>query len=318
MKTIAQPNATQISPGENMPSTNALKAEIIEFLSDYSVETTPHDAGNLKEYPVTLKAGQRVYVAHPPGMSIDDVVEFAGRLRNVGLVPVPHIIARKLESREQLEKALARLQKMDIDHALVIAGDIAVDDNAFDSSLEVLQTGLLQAHGFRRVGIAGHPEGSKSIGDERARQALMDKAALAGEAPFKTYIVTQFGFDADAFTSWEAETSEAGIGLPIHVGMAGPASVRQLVRFAMMCGVGASARMLMTRSGATANLLRTQAPDDLITQFARHRLAHGSSRLSKAHFFCFGGVIKTAQWVNKIIAGKFELNKDQTAFKVQS
>jgi methylenetetrahydrofolate reductase (NADH) len=301
-----------------MSSTSELKSEISKFLSDFSVETTPHDADNLKQYPDALKAGQRVYIAHPPGMSIDDVVDFAGRVRNLGLVPVPHIIARKLESREQLAKALARLQKMDIDHALVIAGDIVVDNHAFDSSLEVLKTGLLQEHGFRRVGIAGHPEGSKAIGDERARQALLDKVAFVADAPFKTYIVTQFGFDADAFTSWDMETAKAGIKLPIHVGMAGPASIRQLVRFAMMCGVGASARMLMTRTGATANLLRTQSPDDLITEFARHRLANPSARLERGHFFCFGGVIKTAQWANKVVAGKFTFNKDGTGFKVES
>ena len=301
-----------------MASTSDLKAEISRFLDDYSVETTPHDADNLKAYPDTLKPGQRIYVAHPPGMSIGDVVDFSGRLRNLGFVPVPHIIARKLESREQLADALARLQKMDIDHALVIAGDIAVDNNAFDSSLEVLETGLLQEHGFRRIGIAGHPEGSKAIGDERVRKFLDAKVALVAGAPFKTYIVTQFGFDASAFTEWDLATSKAGIDLPIHVGMAGPASIRQLVKFAMMCGVGASARMLMTRTGATANLLKTQAPDDLITSFAKHRLSHPSSRLSKAHFFCFGGVLKTAQWVNKAIAGQFEFNKDTTGFKVQS
>lgn len=301
-----------------MPSTSALKDAIIEFLTDYSVETTPHDADNLKAYPAALSAGKRVYVAHPPGMSIDDVVEFAGRLRHLGVVPVPHIIARKLESREQLANALARLRGMDIDHALVIAGDIVVDNNAFDSSLEVLQTRLLHEHGFRRVGIAGHPEGSKSIGDERAREALRDKVAFVADAPFKTYIVTQFGFDAGAFMAWDRETTRAGITLPIHVGMAGPASIRQLVRFAVMCGVGASARMLMTRTGATANLLRTQAPDDLITQFALNRIENPASRLGKAHFFCFGGVIRTAEWVNKILAGKFELNKERTGFKVES
>ena len=86
-----------------MSSKDALKSEIMEFLSDFSVETTPHDADNLKHYAGALNAGQRVYIAHPPGMSIDDVVDFAGRVRNLGLVPVPHIIARKLSSCSALE-----------------------------------------------------------------------------------------------------------------------------------------------------------------------------------------------------------------------
>ena len=129
-------------------------------------------------------------------------------------------------------------------------------------------------------------------------------------------MVTQFGFDPEAVTDWEASTTEAGIGLPIHVGMAGPSSLRQLVRFAMRCGIGSSARMMATRTGDMANLLRTKTPDDQITHFARHRLSNPSSRIERAHFFCFGGVLKTAQWANSVVAGRFELNSRGNGFEV--
>jgi methylenetetrahydrofolate reductase (NADPH) len=295
-----------------------LKQAIIGFLDGYSIEATPHDAGKAAEFPGVLPAGTSIYVAHPPGVSIDAVVDFSGDLKRQGFVPVPHIIARKLESRAQLEGALRSLNGLGVDEALVIAGDIAVDNGDFDSSLEVLETGLFAKFGFREVGVAGHPEGSKAIGEERVEQALAGKAAFAKQAGFKVRIVTQFGFDADAVTRWEERTSAAGVHLPIHVGMAGPASLRQLVKFAMMCGVGSSARMLMTRTGATANLLRTQAPDELITYFAKHRASHPESRVTKPHFFAFGGVLKTARWVNSVRAGRFELDSKGTGFDVSS
>jgi methylenetetrahydrofolate reductase (NADPH) len=299
-------------------SRDDIKAQIVEYLRGYSIEATPHDAKQAAEFPDVLHPGTAVYVAHPPGVSIDAVVEFAGRLKGQGFAPVPHIIARKLESREQLERALGALAKIGVDEALVIAGDIAVANAAFDSSLEVLETGLFDRYGFREIGVAGHPEGSKAIGEVRVEQALNGKAALAKTANFRMRLVTQFGFDPEAVVSWEAETTAAGIELPIHVGMAGPASLRQLVKFAMMCGVGSSARMLMTRTGATANLLRTQAPDELITYFARHRASHPASRLVKAHFFAFGGVLKTARWVNAVLAGRFDLDGQATGFDVSS
>jgi methylenetetrahydrofolate reductase (NADH) len=299
-------------------SADALKEQIVDFLSGYSIEVTPHDAKHSAEFPAVFPAGTWVYVAHPPGMPIDTVVEFAGQLKGQGFAPVPHIVARKLESRDQLERALAALQENGIDNALVIAGDIVVDGHAFDSSLEVLQTGLFSQYGFRNVGVAGHPEGSKAIGAERVEQALKGKAEFAEQADFAIRFVTQFGFDPTAFVEWEQATSAAGIDLPIHAGMAGPASLRQLAKFAMMCGVGASARMLMTRTGATANLLRTQAPDELITYFARHRAAHPDSRLVKGHFFAFGGVLKTARWANAVVQGQFDLNKRATGFDVSS
>lgn len=297
-------------------SQDALKEQITSFLSGYSIEVTPHDAGKLKELVDVIPVGTAVYVAHPPGVPIDDVVAFSAQLQKEGFKAVPHIIARKLSSREQLERALVNLRKNNVDEALVIAGDIAVDDNAFDSSLEVLETGLFAEHGFKEVGVAGHPEGSKAIGEQRVEQALNGKARFAAGADLAVRIVTQFGFDPERITDWVEETTAEGITLPIHAGMAGPASLRQLAKFALMCGVGASARMLMTRTGATANLLRTQAPDELITHFARYRAANPSSRLVKGHFFAFGGVLKTARWANAVVAGRFEFNRKTSGFDV--
>jgi methylenetetrahydrofolate reductase (NADPH) len=85
----------------------------------------------------------------------------------------------------------------------------------------------------------------------------------------------------------------------------------------MLCGIGASARMIMTRTADIANLLKTQAPDELIVRIARHRLENPSSRIVKPHFFAFSGVVKTAKWANAVIAGKFVLNSQATGFKVE-
>jgi methylenetetrahydrofolate reductase (NADPH) len=147
---------------------------------------------------------------------------------------VPHIIARKLESREQLDTALAQLKELGVHRALCVAGDITAAKPAFDSSLEVLQTGLFGKYGFRNVGIAGHPEGSKAIGDERVEKALRGKAEFAKTAGFNIYFATQFGFDPTAFTDWEAATTAKGITLPIHMGMpAGLAAPAREVRDAL-------------------------------------------------------------------------------------
>jgi methylenetetrahydrofolate reductase (NADH) len=297
-------------------SNDVLREQVVSFLTGYSIEVTPHDQGKLAELTETLPAGTAVYVAHPPGVPIDAVVAFAVELQKSGLKAVPHIIARKLETRDQLERALAVLEQGQVDEALVIAGDIGVENGPFDSSLEVLETGLFGQHGFKEVGVAGHPEGSKAIGEQRVAEALAGKARFAETADFRVRFVTQFGFDPGRVTDWEEATSAQGIALPIHVGMAGPASLRQLAKFALMCGVGASARMLMTRTGATANLLRTQAPDELVVHFARHRAAHPSSRIVRGHFFAFGGVLKTAKWANAVVAGKFDLNAKADGFEV--
>ena len=294
-----------------------LKQQIVAFARDYSIEITPHDADKLDAIREVLAPGTVVYVAHPPGVPIDDIVALAGRVQKLGLTATPHVIARKLESREQLERALASCQQLGIRNALCVAGDITADKPAFDSSLEVLQTGLFGKYGFRDVGVAGHPEGSKAIGEERVEQALRGKAEFAATADFNIYIATQFGFDPTAFTTWEAATTAKGITLPVHVGMPGPASLRQLAKFAMLCGVGASMRMLTSRTSAMANLLSAQAPDEMVTAIARHRGENPQSRLKKIHFFAFGGVVKTARWANAVVQGRFVLNSQATGFRVE-
>jgi methylenetetrahydrofolate reductase (NADPH) len=300
-----------------MLSNDELSKQIVAVLRDFSIEATPHDSDRLESFKDVLAPGAWVYVAHPPGVPLQDIVKLAGRVQQLGFTAVPHIIARKLESREQLDQALAELRELNIDRALCVAGDLAVPQNAFDSSFEVLQTGLFAKYGFRSVGVAGHPEGSEAIGTTRVDQALRDKAAFAATAGFEMYTATQFGFDPQAVTTWEAATAAAGIKLPIHVGAAGPTSLRQLVRFATLCGIGASARMLMSRTGATLNLLRTQTPDEMITHVARYRAGDSSSRIVKVHFFAFGGVVKTARWVNAVLAGRFVLNGQATGFHVE-
>ena len=294
-----------------------LKQHIAAFLSDYSIEITPHDTGKLDAIRAELADRTVVYVAHPPGVPIDDIVALAGNVQKLGLTATPHIIARKLESRDQLERALARCQELGIHNALCVAGDIAADKPAYDSSLEVLQTGLFAKYGFREVGVAGHPEGSKAIGEQRVEQALRGKAEFAKTAGFSMYFATQFGFDPQPFIDWEAATSAKGIALPIHVGLPGPASLRQLAKFAMLCGVGASMRMLTSRASAMANLLSTQAPDEMVTALARYKGANPQSRFKKVHFFAFGGVVKTARWANAVISGRFVLNNQATGFRVE-
>lgn len=295
---------------------DALLAQVQAFVSNYSIEATTHDEGRFDEIAAELKPGTRIYVAHVPGTPIDDVVSLALRFKEAGFNPVPHIIARKLSSPEQLEAALKRLEAGGIDEALCIAGDIAVDDNAFDSSLEVLKTGLFGQYKFREIGVAAHPEGSSAIGEARVAEALAGKVEFAKTAPFQMRFVTQFGFAAKAFIDWENQTSAQGIDLPIHVGLAGPASLKQLARFAVVCGVGASARMLKTRTSATANLLKSKAPDDMVVDFARHLAANPDARIRNPHIFAFGGVAKSARWANAVRDGRIKFNKKESGFEI--
>jgi methylenetetrahydrofolate reductase (NADPH) len=83
--------------------------------------------------------------------------------------------------------------------------------------------------------------------------------------------------------------------LPVRIGIAGPASVAGLLRYAARCGVRASARGLARHAGSLRSLLGHAVPDDLLAALADARMSGGLGEISP-HFFSFGGVVATASY----------------------
>jgi len=291
---------------------------IAAFTRGYSIESMPQDIDSAERYPAFLAAGTRVYVAHPPGVDIEDIVAMAERLAANGLRPVPHLAARRIESRALLETALERLARAGATSALVIAGDAPEPSGPFLAAMDLLRTGLLEQYGLENIGVAGHPTGIEGIPLETTEQALLIKAEFAWNTPLDVYIVTQFAFDPEPLLTWERDTGARGIDLPIHVGIAGPTKVKQLMKMGMRCGVRASLRMLRKHAGILASLLTVAAPDRLMVSLARHRLLHPETRIVGSHYFAFGGVEATAQWLNAVARGDILLNDEATGFEVRT
>jgi methylenetetrahydrofolate reductase (NADPH) len=299
-----------VSAADEAWTNGDIRSAVLSFLDDFSIEATPHTIVEVDSYLEYLSPGTTIYVAHPPNTSLDDVVQMATRLRELGYTPVPHLIARKLRSQAELDSALGQMHDFGIDEILIVAGDLMQPLGPFGNTMELLQTGLLLQHGFKTVGIAGHPEGSRAIGPTMLHRALCDKAQFAADTGLQVYIVTQFGFNAQAVIDWETELSTLGIELPIHVGMAGPTSLKQLLRYAMRCGINASMRMFVGKATAISEHLKLTPVDEMVPAFARHRLSHPDCRMIRAHFYALGGAERTARWLNAIRSGKFEMNND--------
>ena len=299
-------------------SVDQLRTAIQDFVKGYSVETTPHDIDVIDKYPDFLGHGAAVYVAHVPGGHVDEIIKMSAALIEHGFTAVPHIAARRHGSEALLNQALGSLRDIGVDRILVIAGDVDPPEGPFTSAIDVLKTGLLEKHGFSTVGISGHPEGNSVISDADLNAALMEKAEYAKTSPLNMHITTQFGFSPEAFLQWEQETTAKGVNFPIHIGMAGPVSLKKLIALSMRCGIGDSLKLLKKNASAVANLLTVSGPDPMITAIARHVALTPDSRFKSTHFFAFGGVEKTARWLNAVIRGEFELNKDLTGFSVKA
>jgi methylenetetrahydrofolate reductase (NADPH) len=130
---------------------------------------------------------------------------------------------------------------------------------------------------------------------EQAWAILETKVAEIERRGMAPLVVTQFGFDPDAFLTWLTELRARGIETPVRIGIPGPAGIKTLLRFAARCGVGASASVMAKYGLSITNLLGSAGPDKLVDTFAA-RLGdeHGRVRL---HFYPFGGLSKTVEWI---------------------
>ncbi len=298
------------------PAARPLKQRIMELVADCSIEVTPKTWAKQPEVSQLLPRGTRVYIAFLPGEAWAEVARTAAEIRAAGLTPVPHCPARTILDEAELAAFLAALQAVEVDQILVIGGSGERPRGAFAGTLALLRTGLLEAHGIRVISVAGHPEGQPAPPPpaEMARHDQKWQAATARGAAGR--LVTQFLFDPAAILAWERRLRAEGNPLPIHVGIAGPASLKTLLNYGRLCGVGNSLRFLTRQPGSLLQLTRTTYPDGMIAALAAGLAADRDSRIERLHVFPFGGLMRTAGWLAAVRAGRFTLQPDRQGFAV--
>ncbi len=273
--------------------------QLATFLRGYSIEVMPRTAARVESFRDLLPEGTRVYIAHIEGTGIDEMVATAARLRAEGFAPMPHFPARLIRDRATLEDWIARYRgEADVREALVLAGGRGAPLGDFSDSMQLLDTGLFDD--FTRLHVAGHPEGSRDIdpdgSDRRAMEALRRKQAFAARTDARMAIVTQFCFEAGPVIAWAERLAAEGITLPVHIGVAGPARLQTLIRFAIACGVGPSLKVLQKRAMDVTRLVMPYEPTELLARLAAHKAAHPECNIEQVHFFPLGGIGATAEW----------------------
>lgn len=273
------------------------------FLGGYSIEVMPRTAAKIDDFRTLLPERTRVYVAHIEGTPIDDMVATARRLREDGFAVMPHLPARIIADAAMLEEWLRRYRdEAGVDEALLLAGGAARPAGGFDSSIAMIGTGLFDRLGFRRLHVAGHPEGNADIDPDGTTTgvdaALLWKQAFSERTDAQMAIVTQFAFDAGPVIAWAERLRALGVTLPIHVGIAGPAKLQTLLKYAVSCGVGSSLKVLQRRAMDITRLMLPYEPADVVSALAAYRARHPESLIEQAHFFPLGGIAASADWAN--------------------
>ncbi|GAA1125619.1 methylenetetrahydrofolate reductase [Nocardioides aquiterrae] len=267
-----------------------------DLLHDFSLEITGKDADALSGARAAIPAGTRVHVTYLAHEDLALRVAAARTVRRLGLVAVPHVSARRLGSRAELDEFVGGLRADgNAEHLFLVAGDPRTPAGPFADTLAVIESGVLEHHDVGRVGIAGYPEGHPHIPDDVLWRALEQKVSALAERGIGASVTTQFGFDADRVLGWVEQVRQRGVAVPVRVGVPGPAGARRLLSYATRFGVGTSASIAAKYGLSLTNLMSSAGPDRFVDAlgagYDEHR--HGELRL---HFYTFGGVGATAEW----------------------
>jgi methylenetetrahydrofolate reductase (NADPH) len=272
------------------------KAALSTLFNDFSLEITPKDVEALENAAHMIPPGTLISVTFLPGAEYEDRARAAKRIQELGFTPVPHLSARRLIDEADLRTYLDMLKGViDLKHVFVIAGDPSEPMGIYDDAFALIDSGILKEYGIEHVGISGYPEGHPDISNEKLVKAMHDKVASLQRQGIGYSIMTQFGFDADPVLEWIKQIRTEGVEGSVRVGLAGPASIKTLLRFAARCGVGTSAKVVKKYGLSITSLIGSAGPDPVVADLVNGiGPEHGQVQL---HFYPFGGLVKTNEWI---------------------
>ncbi|TNF12374.1 MAG: methylenetetrahydrofolate reductase [Rhodobacteraceae bacterium] len=266
------------------------------LLEGASVEVMPRTAAKVESFRALFAPGTRVYIAHIEGTPIEEMLATARRLRDEGFEPMPHFPARIIRDAAQLNDWVQRYKgEAGVQQALLLGGGVKEPVGEMHCAMQMIETGAFD--GFARLHVAGHPEGNRDIdpdgGEAEVMAALKLKQDFANRTDADMAIATQFAFEAGPIRDWATRLEANEIEMPVHLGVAGPAKLQTLLKFAIACGVGPSLKVLQKRARDVTKLLLPFEPTDLLTDLALDR----PSNIEAVHFFPLGGITATANWI---------------------
>ena len=277
-----------------------------DFISGYSIEVVPNSAAKIESFKEILPINTRVYIAHLETENIATMVATAKRISEEGFKVMPHIPARIIQNQTMLNDWISMYQsEAGVKEALLLAGGSTKPVGDYDSSMQLIESGLFDKAGFKRLHIAGHPEGSKDIdpdgGMKNVSEALSWKQEFSNRTDADMAIATQFCFDADVVNKWAKNIQEDGIDIPIHIGIAGPAKLQTLLKFSVECGIGASMKILTKRAKDLTKLLLPYKPTQMLTDLSEYKSKDPTLNIEQVHFFPIGGIKQTTDWLEEVL-----------------
>lgn len=251
----------------------------------WTLEIVPSHAENIHVFEGLVR---EIFVTMIPGTDHNDIIKALAAVQAGGFEPVPHLTARAFADETALAGFCDGMRENGIKKALVIAGGLSTPEGPFADSLAVLKSNAFHNSGVTNIALAGHPEGNPADPDSMA--SLLAKWHYIQEQGWQAEIVTQWSFSPDKVSRYIEQLREAGITCPIRIGVAGPASLKTLLKYAKICGVTAAAGVLKKQGFSLGRLLVSNDPKGFVNKVT------GTEYF---HLYPFGGLEKCAKWLTE-------------------
>lgn len=231
-----------------------------------------------------------VTITSSPSMGLERGLELAESLARQGYDVVPHLAAKMITGRSQLEELAARLGESGITGVFVPGGD-AEPAGDYHDALSMLEDLTAMGSPFKDVGVTGYPESHPTIHDDLTVQSMWDKRKHA------TYVVSNLTFDAKVIRDWIHRMRLRGITLPLLLGVPGPIDRAKLLNIATKIGVGDSTRFLSKQKGLMARLVAPGGfTGESFIEKCAPTIGEAEARVTGLHVYTFNAVAETEAW----------------------
>ncbi len=237
-----------------------------------------------------------ITVTASPARGLEATLDLAERLSGHGYVTVPHLAARMVSGRSELQEIADRLVAKGVTRVFVPGGDAEPTGDYVDALALLLDLTAIGSP-FAHVGITGYPESHPSIHDDLTVQSMWDKRRYA------THIVSNLTFDPAGVRDWLHRLRSRGVAMPLLLGIPGPVERAKLLAMATRIGVGESTRFLAKNKGLFARLAAPGGfTGESFLEKCAPALGEPGALVEGLHVFTFNQIAETEAWRTDLAA----------------
>ena len=293
---VAHESGADLEPSREVIDQHA--SLISDLINNGSIELC--DGGkDIPALPDLLPFQKSIFTPATKKRPLPVLIRTVQKLYDAGFDPVPHIAARRITSRHEVKTFLKEaVEECGVHRVLVIGGDVEKPVGPYDSAGAFLSSGVLEECGVKEVVFAGYPDGHPSIAPDIIESALLEKLSMARKMNIGASVITQFSFLPRRIIDYCSRMARLAPDDPIYVGIPGPCDPIKLFKYAKICGVSASVKMLGDSGFKALQLVTSSNPDEQLSIIAKGVASHHLDNVVGVHIFSFGNIASSAKWLS--------------------